>query len=178
MDGNTITVDENGVIGAEGINVPDASTAVAGKVQLNDSLNSTSTSQAATANAVKQLNDKIVGSGWIPITTLGYGFSIDTGQGDYLQVRKLANGIVQVRGTIRSTISGHALAIFDIPVNYRPKSTFSKSIVHDAQTSTVPTTTSKNTFLNFQSNGAVVLGYPQISLEGRKIWIDATFSEQ
>jgi hypothetical protein len=37
---------------------PTASTSASGVVQLNDTLTSTSTTEAATANAVKQLNDK------------------------------------------------------------------------------------------------------------------------
>ncbi|WP_274853277.1 phage tail protein [Bacillus methanolicus] len=40
--------------------LPSASTSAAGIVQLNDTTNSTSTSQAATANAVKQANDRAV----------------------------------------------------------------------------------------------------------------------
>lgn len=42
------------------IDIPDASTTEKGIVQLNDSVTSTSKTQAATANAVKTVNDKVV----------------------------------------------------------------------------------------------------------------------
>ena len=56
---DTISQDENGVVTATKKNVLSASTSQAGIVQLNNSLSSTSTTQAATANAVKLTNDKL-----------------------------------------------------------------------------------------------------------------------
>jgi len=56
------TLDSSGKVPSVQLNVtqpPAASTNVAGIVQLNDSLTSPSTSQAATTNAVKKVNDKL-----------------------------------------------------------------------------------------------------------------------
>lgn len=54
---DTISQDENGVITATKKNIQAASTSLAGIVQLNNTLTSTSTTQAATANAVRALNN-------------------------------------------------------------------------------------------------------------------------
>ena len=54
---DTISQDANGVITATKKNVQAASTSLAGIVQLNNTLTSTATNQAATANTVKSLND-------------------------------------------------------------------------------------------------------------------------
>lgn len=55
---DTITQDANGVITATKKTIPSASTSAAGIVQLNNTLTSTSTTQAATANAVKTAYDE------------------------------------------------------------------------------------------------------------------------
>lgn len=60
---DTISQDENGVITATKKNVQAASTSLAGIVQLNNTLTSTSTVQAATASVVKALNDAKVETG-------------------------------------------------------------------------------------------------------------------
>lgn len=54
---SAVTQNENGEIAPERRNLPTASASVSGIVQLNDATNSTSTSQAATANAVKKAYD-------------------------------------------------------------------------------------------------------------------------
>lgn len=59
VDGTTITIDSSGKISSSGGTIPDASTTQKGIVQLNNTLTSTSTTLAATANTVKQVNDKI-----------------------------------------------------------------------------------------------------------------------
>lgn len=55
--GNGLTINASGVLSATAQTPPAASTTVAGIVQLNDVTNSTSITQAATANAVKKVND-------------------------------------------------------------------------------------------------------------------------
>lgn len=55
--------------------LPTASTSASGVVQLNDTLTSTSTTQAATANAVKQLNDKF--GDYVSIADLEAGIDVD-----------------------------------------------------------------------------------------------------
>lgn len=55
---DTISQDENGVITATKKNIQSATTQQAGIVQLNNTLTSTATNQAATANVVKLTNDK------------------------------------------------------------------------------------------------------------------------
>ena len=57
---DTITQNENGEISATKKTVQSATTSQAGIVQLNNTLTSTSTTQAATANVVKSLNDSKV----------------------------------------------------------------------------------------------------------------------
>lgn len=52
-----------------------ASTTYQGTVKLNDTLTSTSTTQAATANAVKQLNDKF--DDYVLLSDLESGLSVD-----------------------------------------------------------------------------------------------------
>lgn len=56
---DTISQNDNGVITATKKNVRTATTSQTGIVQLNDGTNSTSTAQAATANAVKKVSDNI-----------------------------------------------------------------------------------------------------------------------
>lgn len=55
------TYDSNGKIATA--NLPDTSTSTKGIVQLNDNTNNASTTQAATANAVKKVMDVVVGAG-------------------------------------------------------------------------------------------------------------------
>ncbi|MER2156251.1 MAG: tail fiber protein, partial [Solibacillus sp.] len=55
--GQGLTISEDGTLNAEAQAVPNASTTIAGITKLNDSLTSTSTSEAATTNAAKKLND-------------------------------------------------------------------------------------------------------------------------
>ena len=74
----SLSQDENGVITATASNIQSASTSQAGVVQLNDATNSTSTTQAATANSVKSAYDLANGkyskpSGGIPKTDLASG---------------------------------------------------------------------------------------------------------
>jgi hypothetical protein len=58
--GQNLTITPDGTLNASGGTVPDASISVKGVVQLNDNINSTSATQAATANAVKKVNDKLI----------------------------------------------------------------------------------------------------------------------
>ncbi|GGJ68303.1 phage-related tail fiber protein [Anoxybacillus voinovskiensis] len=63
IDGKVAILGPDGKILSEQLpqqSLPSASTTQAGIVQLNDTLTSTSTTQAATANAVKQVNDAVV----------------------------------------------------------------------------------------------------------------------
>lgn len=63
IDGKVAILGPDGKILSEQLpqqSLPSASTTKAGIVQLNDTLTSTSTTQAATANAVKQVNDAVV----------------------------------------------------------------------------------------------------------------------
>lgn len=63
IDGKVAILGPDGKILSEQLpqqSLPNASTTQAGIVQLNDTLTSTSTTQAATANAVKQVNDAVV----------------------------------------------------------------------------------------------------------------------
>lgn len=55
--GNGLAINSSGVLSATAQTPPAASTTVAGIVQLNDAINSASTTQSATANAVKKVND-------------------------------------------------------------------------------------------------------------------------
>ena len=56
---DTVSQDTNGVITATKKTITSASTSASGIVQLNDTLTSTSTTLAATANAVKTVNDNL-----------------------------------------------------------------------------------------------------------------------
>lgn len=63
IDGKVAILGPDGKILSEQLpqqSLPSASTTQAGIVKLNDTLTSTSTTQAATANAVKQVNDAVV----------------------------------------------------------------------------------------------------------------------
>ena len=63
IDGKVAILGPDGKILSEQLpqqSLPNASTTQAGIVQLNDTLTSTSTTQGATANAVKQVNDAVV----------------------------------------------------------------------------------------------------------------------
>lgn len=63
IDGKVAILGPDGKILSEQLpqqSLPSASTTQAGIVQLNDTLTSTSTTQAATANAVKRVNDAVV----------------------------------------------------------------------------------------------------------------------
>lgn len=60
VDGTSIKVDETGIIKAEIPVIQDATATQKGIVQLNDTLTSSSTTEAATANAIKQVNDKFI----------------------------------------------------------------------------------------------------------------------
>ena len=55
--GQGLTISEDGTLNAEAQAVPNASTTVAGITKLNDSITSTSTTESATPNAVKKVND-------------------------------------------------------------------------------------------------------------------------
>lgn len=57
--GTNLSITPDGTLNASGGTPPDASTTQKGIVQLNDTTTSTSTTQAATANAVKQVKDII-----------------------------------------------------------------------------------------------------------------------
>lgn len=64
VGGTTLaTLNASGKLPDSQLQLPTASTALAGIVQLNNTLTSTSTSQAATAAQVKALNDKAFGVG-------------------------------------------------------------------------------------------------------------------
>ena len=74
-----LTLSNTGVLSVNGstgdVTISDASTSTKGLVQLNDTLTSTSTTQAATANAVKQLNDKF--DDYVSIADLEDGLQVD-----------------------------------------------------------------------------------------------------
>ncbi|MCX8045262.1 MAG: tail fiber protein [Anoxybacillus gonensis] len=76
IDGKVAILGPNGKILSEQLpqqSLPNASTTQAGIVQLNDTLTSTSTTQAATANAVKQVNDALAAHSADYVKHPGYG---------------------------------------------------------------------------------------------------------
>lgn len=97
------------------VDIPDASTSRAGKVQLNDTLTSTGTTQALTAAQGKALNDKIpdidyqAGS-WTPSIKAGTSYTMTgTYTGYYVKVGQLVQiwGYLTPTSTQRATASGH-----------------------------------------------------------------------
>ena len=82
-------------------NLPSASTSAAGIVQLNDATNSTSTTQAATANAVKQAYDRAeqafqyANDGKTKIATAIIGKGVSASSSDSFQV--LSDKISQIK---------------------------------------------------------------------------------
>lgn len=150
--GENLTITPDGTLNASGGTVPDASTEVKGIVQLNNTLTSTLTTQAATANVIKQLNDikanKVQGAsinltfqnGWAPV-------------GDFL-CAKDDFGRVFLSGDLRNgTTSSHTL-LFTLPVGYRIP------LHHNSRFSTLVTSdgTSNSTVqITMYSDGRVML---------------------
>lgn len=97
-----------------------ATTTQEGHVQLNDTLTSTSTTQAATANAVKRINDKfivrrtnaVLESGWI---------NFENPDAQPLTYYKDAFGVVHLYGNVRKMETLSLVTI--MPVGYRPVGT-------------------------------------------------------
>lgn len=100
------------------ISVPDASTSKKGIAQLNDTLTSTSTVQAATANSVKQVNDKFK----LPVAinaVLATGWTNNDSNHMNLTYYKDTFGVVHLSGLVRRTASA-GVTIMTLPVGYRP----------------------------------------------------------
>ncbi|MED4922891.1 phage tail protein [Anoxybacillus geothermalis] len=116
--------------------LPSASTSAAGIVQLNDTVSSTSTTQAATANAVKQVNDALAAhsadttnphpiyakkqqEAWIAPTLLnGWGHvGFGTSTAGYM---KDNFNFVHLKGSLWAGITSDNTILFTLPVGYRP----------------------------------------------------------
>ncbi|KAA0944149.1 hypothetical protein FQ087_18670 [Sporosarcina sp. ANT_H38] len=113
--GTNLTVTADGTLNASGGSVPDASTTVKGIVKLNDALNSSLTTEAATANAVKQVNDLKANKSQESQISI----SLQNGWGGNLRCYKNQFGVVQLFGmvTVGSLPSG---TIATLPIGYRP----------------------------------------------------------
>lgn len=143
-------------------NVPlpqDATTAQKGVVQLNNTLTSTATNQAATANIVKQLNDTKANKTQ-PYWTTGV---VGSGFNGVVKYFKDEMGFVHVYFTIYK--SGSIAAnevIFSLPSAFRPSDTFNTIALGTSGSSAVPVA------LQFQVGGNVKANYatPSGSTEG------------
>ncbi|MCL1701635.1 phage tail protein [Lysinibacillus sp. Bpr_S20] len=103
--GNGINVND-GVISVPVIS--DATTTQKGITQLNDTLTSTSTSQAATANAVKQVNDKLIGES----TKIGKDSSANSKGGISIGANTKASGVYSIAiSDYAEATSGWGIAI-------------------------------------------------------------------
>lgn len=143
--GENLSIGADGKLNASSGTVPDASTTIKGIVKLNDTLISPSTTEAATANAVKHLNDIKVDKlqeGWIAAVLAGAW--INTG-GDYESLRyyKDTLGVCHVSGIVSNPSSNLGI-ITTLPVGYRPD----KNLMFFSSTDKF--------FIN--SNGTVVMG--------------------
>lgn len=143
---------------------------------LNNTLTSTSTVEAATANAVKQVNDKIMGDSWTPITSFGYLWSVDAAKGDFIQMRSFSNGIVQVRGLIRCTGTNHGSVPFNLSNGHLPKTSFAVAAVHDVLANDLPLATSLTMNLIVMGNGSVALTQPVPNMSGRRLWVNFDYT--
>ncbi|KAA0941691.1 hypothetical protein FQ087_20950 [Sporosarcina sp. ANT_H38] len=113
--GQNLSIGSDGKLNASGGTVPDASTTVKGIVKLNDALNSSLTTEAATANAVKQVNDLKANKAQESQIII----TLQNGWGGNLRCYKNQFGVVQLFGmvTVGSLPSG---TIATLPIGYRP----------------------------------------------------------
>ncbi len=119
--GANLSVTPDGTLNASGGTVPDASTTVKGIVKLNDTVDSTSITEAATANTVKHVNDKLLDTFWIPLAVnSGFTKPYDSAT----SYRKIGNRIyLKIECTTLALTGGtdtakHAFCT--LPVGYRP----------------------------------------------------------
>ena len=153
--GQNLSIEADGTLNASGGAIPDASTTVKGIVKLNGSLTSTSTTEAATANAVKQLNDLKVDKtqeNWITLV-LSTGWFVR----ESLQVMKDSMGFIHLQGRIRNNdVTPYLVTeiLATLPVGYRP----SRNVAFAASvTSATPSV------LVININGQLVIGASDMS---------------
>lgn len=133
-----------------------------GHVQLNDTLISSDTTQAATANAVKQINDKFKLS---PPSNavLAAGWYVNTGE--ELAFYKDGFGIVHVYGRVRRIDGSTSRRVTTLPVGYRPTK---------AVQSQIGTSITGSGYIDIDTSGNI-----DVWLEGTaniNVLIDATFA--
>lgn len=139
-----------------------ASTTKAGHVQLNDTLLSASTTEAATANSVKMVNDKFKLPNLIPLP-LNEGWS-NLYSGIPIGYYKDAFGVVHLYGHIQR-VSGNSTNIATLPVGYRPaKTKESQVIVHSFESG----------YVEIGINGSIVVFSSRVGID-LTICIDASF---
>lgn len=142
-----------------------------------NSTSSTSTYQAASANAVKQVNDKVMGTGWVKLSVNGYGFAQEPG--DFAQVRLLSNDIIQMRARFTGTLSAHSSVPFSIPASYTPMGVVVFRGLH------YPSNLSWVNGTPFDcaiaENGSFTIAPSSASmpaLNGKKIYVEVTYSKK
>lgn len=145
---------------------PDASITVKGIVKLNNTLTSTSITEAASANAVKMVNDKVLDTGWITLAANSGWNSTATFR--FLQYRKVGN-VVYVRGSVVPS-AGYNNTIGSLPSGFRPRSTIALAISVDSNTS-YP--------LLIGNTGVILLLSAQhTSLVGKEVGFETSFIQQ
>ncbi|MGA3598574.1 tail fiber protein [Lysinibacillus agricola] len=118
--GQNLTITSDGTLNASGGIVPDASTTQKGIVQLNNTLTSTSTTQASTASAVKQVNDKFVLENPINITP-NAGWTLPSGSTqEKMTFYKDSSNVVFISGMALNSSKTNNIP-FKLPIGYRPK---------------------------------------------------------
>lgn len=131
--GQNLSIGADGKLNASGGTVPDASTTVKGIVKLNNTLISSLTTEAATSNMVKQLNDNkasktqeaykslVPTSGWQNATGIEY--------------YKDEFGVVHVTGQIIDGTMVTGTGLSTLPIGYRPLKTTTTFAMTSASTS-------------------------------------------
>jgi hypothetical protein len=144
-------------------NLPAATTSVAGIVQLNDTTSSTSTTQAATANAVKAAYDLAASGGAAATaTTLGTVYGRDDAARDSLGAGQNALAAATGAATLntavgRSTFCALTTGIRNTAIGAatgRALTTGGRNTLVGAAVGCALTTTSENTFIGHNTGGA------------------------
>jgi len=143
--------------------LPSSSTSVAGIVQLNDTTSSTSTTQAATANAVKTAYDLATSAGAAATaTTLGTVYGRDDAARDSLGAGQNALAAATGAATLntavgRSTFCALTTGVRNTAIGAttgRALTTGGRNTLVGAAVGCALTTTSENTFIGHNTGGA------------------------
>ncbi|MGE7545071.1 tail fiber protein [Sporosarcina newyorkensis] len=119
--GKNLSITPDGTLDAEDVTVPDATISRKGIVQLNNTFTSASTTQAATANTVKQINDKLVGRDLV----LGMNASV-TGNTNRDKIAIGTNASAGASSSVNSSIAIGLDAVSDnsgVSLGHRAKTT-------------------------------------------------------